>query len=138
MGSANRVEEEDVLRIYTPDDSGLDVAPFIDAAHALVEEVLTASSVALSDTMLTHIEKYLAAHFCAVTCQEAVKEGVGTASIDFGTVLGQGLDQTKYGQQAKLLDTSGTLARLDRAGEEGGGAGGRARFRVIDPAWDGS
>ena len=136
MASANRVEEDDVLGIFVPDDSGLDLDPFISASHALVEDKLTDSHIGHGETLLFEIEKWLAAHFAAVACRQPVSEEIGVAAINYGTKLGLGLDNTIYGQQAKLLDTSGTLARLDGAGEPSGG--GQARFRVIDPAWDGS
>ena len=140
MGSANRVDENEVLEIYTPDDSALVMTPCIDAAHALVEMRLTDSAVILSDELLKEIERWLAAHFCAIICRMPMREGVGgmaTATIDFNNKLGFGLDNTLYGQQAKLLDVSGTLARLDAAGDEGADAG-RSRFQLINPAWDGS
>jgi hypothetical protein len=93
------------------------LTPFIETANNLVDQVCLASGY--SDATLELIERWLSAHFYATrdprTSQEAVKgimeEFEGTTKI--------GLNNTRYGQQALLLDTKGNLALIvaDNSGQ---------------------
>lgn len=91
---------------------------FIGDAHIIVSEDLAGKG--LSDARLVAIEKYLAAHFAIQLTERGglTMSRVGDARDDYtkldpqgqGTFYGLGL--TRYGQQAILLDTSGTLKKL--------------------------
>ena len=89
------------------DDSVVEV--FIDAANLVVTDILGSSTV-LSDDQLKEIERWLTAHMIASTRDpQAASEKTGEANIKYQGVTGKGLDATFYGQQVKLLDTSGIL-----------------------------
>ncbi len=87
-----------------------DLVPFIAAAHVIVSEDLTGKGMTVS--RLTEIERWLAAHFVAMREDGARLTDVetGDGQYTFGGELGQELKFTRYGQQALLLDNSGTLA----------------------------
>ena len=92
-------------------DTGLtDLTPFIAAAHIIVSEDL--SNKGFTNRRLTEIERWLAAHFVAMREDKARLTGVetGDSQYTFGGELGEDLKFTRYGQQALILDTSGTLA----------------------------
>jgi hypothetical protein len=59
------------------------------------------------------IEKWLAAHFYCVFDPRAQRERVAVLTFEAQSKVGLCLDVTHYGQQVKLLDTNGGLARLD-------------------------
>lgn len=86
---------------------------FINTANALIEEHLVGEG--LSETILTEIEKYLAAHFLAISRdRQAKSEAVGGEwSVTFmGNAAGSGFDATTFGQNAIALDVTGTLSAL--------------------------
>ncbi len=102
-----RVTDDNVKEIIS---TTVDCAPFITAADLIVTERLTGSG--LSDAMLKEITRWLAAHLVAIRDPIYKTEKTGDA---MGTMFGQagmGLDFTPYGQQVKVLDTSGLLADL--------------------------
>lgn len=97
------------------------IDPFILPANELVTEKCTASGY--SDDRLELIERWLAAHFCAVykrRTQQEQASGQGAsvmaqydpAKIDFF------LYETIYGSQAMTLDTKGNLAGMVNAMKE--------------------
>src|SRR6056297_1474387 len=105
---SNRVTSGDVKEIIETD---INVAPFITAANIIVDEKLGNSN--LSSGHLAEIERWLSAHLVAVSDKRAMSETMGDASIKFDiSKKGLGLDSTEYGQQVKLLDTTGTLNKL--------------------------
>lgn len=107
---AQRVSADDVRAICDL-DADLNVEPFILVASALVDAHL--ASVGLSATMLTEIERWLAAHFACVYDPRLTEMGTGPDRVRYeGGATGEGLKSTRYGQQAVALDSSGTLRRL--------------------------
>lgn len=88
-----------------------DIKPYITAANLTVTEWLGSSTV-LSSAQLKEIERWLTAHFIAATRERQVsQEKIGESSAKYmGKSDDVGLNSTTYGQQAILLDTSGTLA----------------------------
>ena len=114
-----RVLQTDVESIYENDDS-IDLTAFIDAANALVTDVLTGSG--LSASMLKEIERWLAAHLVSIRDKRAASVRIGGAETTFEGKYGLGLNHTSYGQQVLLLDTSGNFAKLGKP---------RASFAVI-------
>lgn len=109
---AARVTDEEVQAIM--DDYPDDLTPFIELATLLVDEEL--ASTDLSTDRLKQIEKWLSAHFAAtktpLTTQESVKISVAYQRSS----PGKGLYATQYGQQAVVLDTTGTLKRIAEGG----------------------
>ena len=64
------------------------------------------------------IETWLAAHAYHILDPQRVREEVSTVREVFQQQVDLGMDQTRYGQMAKLLDTQGWLAGLDNAQKE--------------------
>ncbi|MCP4475387.1 MAG: hypothetical protein GY821_12645 [Gammaproteobacteria bacterium] len=108
-----RITAEELKRlINTTEDVGIQ----IDTANVLVTEKL-GSDTTMSDNHLRLIELWLAAHFVATSVErQGIKEKVGATEIEFSGfgATGLGLDQTSYGQQVKVLDTTGILANLGK------------------------
>lgn len=106
-----RVTAEDVERIIT---TSLDPMPFIDAANVIVTDRLDDQS--LSEAALKEIERWLAAHFIAVSDPQKKSQSIDGASETYvlPPVTADGLKSTVYGQQALLLDSSGALANIGK------------------------
>lgn len=99
-------------------DSGISLAPFIEAASAVVTKHCTDSS--FTATELELIERWLAAHFYAVRDPRAVSEKAGSVSETRQSKVDLGFDVTHYGQMAMRLDWSGALASLNQQAKQGG------------------
>lgn len=109
-----RTTEEDVRAIISTDSDNL-IAPFIDTATAVVDYVESEDdNDVLTDALLREIEKYLAAHFYEHLDQAYTSKSTDGASAAFQGQFGMGLDSSKWGQTAKRLDVTGTLAAMDR------------------------
>ena len=108
---ANRVVSADVIAIMDTDQT--DVTVFIDTANTLINDQLLGAG--LSATLLTEIEKWLAAHFVAVGKDRAVnQEKIGDASVKYDGKTAMAFDATLYGQTAMSLDTSGILSDMGK------------------------
>ncbi len=122
---AARVTDAQLRKIITL-AAGLDTTEFITSANTMVNLYLVPKQPdfpAMTEAVLAQVELYLAAHFAAIfkPREESVSFGKGTFSWQGKTAMG--LDHTKYGQQAKLFDPSGTLAQIDQqSGPQGGGS----------------
>jgi hypothetical protein len=101
-----------VRGINTELDPEVDIDPFIDTANEIVTEVCTDSGY--TDTRLELIERWLATHLATVNDPRLVREEVSTLRLVYQQEVKLGLDQTPYGQQAKVIDTAGNLAKLDQ------------------------
>lgn len=109
-----RVTEEDVRDIVETDEA-LSIAPFLNAATALTDYVSAQDSLSLlNSALLVEIEKYLAAHFYALRDPQYSEKKTGDASAVFQGKTAMGLDSTHWGQAAKNLDVTGTLATLGK------------------------
>lgn len=119
----DRVTSADVKAII---DTPLDVCSFISTANLLVDELLLDEG--MSDELLHQIELYLAAHFAALTEERGglIRSSTGDSAETFDDVYGMGFQLTRYGQQAMIMDTSGTLKEIQEQG-----AKGKARFEVV-------
>jgi len=90
-----------------------DLLPFIVIADTLVTDKLTGQG--LSTSMLKEITRWLSAHFAAIRDPRSSKEKTGEAEASFFLgKAGEGLDATPYGQQVKVLDTTGILGSLGK------------------------
>jgi hypothetical protein len=107
---ANRVTDADVKTIL---DTTVTTTPFIDTAHLIVEEELTVLGT-LSESRLTQIELYLAAHLTCSLDPRINEEKIGDATNKYQGEMGSGLKGTLYGQQVILLDITGKLANADK------------------------
>lgn len=88
------------------------IQAFIDTATLVVDANLLDKG--LSTDLLTQIETWLAAHLLSMRDQRTSGRKIGDVSFTYQGQTGLGLDATLYGQQVKLLDTSGTLASLGK------------------------
>ena len=112
-----RVTVEDVQAIIQVPTT-LELVPFIRVANLLVSKVF-ANVTTLSDAQKKEVERYLAAHFIAMTrVRQKRTEALGDANVTYAgnmsMVTGATLANTTYGQLALLADTSGTLARVGK------------------------
>lgn len=105
------------------------MAPSIAAADLIVTEDLVDSG--FSDNRKKQIELFLASHFAKLASTEGPLAGetIGQASERYHNIYKAGLSSTQYGQQAMLLDTTGTLAKMADSVENP--AKKSARFTVI-------
>lgn len=108
---ANRVLSSEVKEIISTDIA--DVTPFITPANLIVTAKLSNSG--LDSGHLKEIEKWLAAHFVSSKDQRVQSESIGGTSVSYQGQTGLGLDSTQYGQQVKVLDTTGELGKLGMA-----------------------
>jgi len=99
-------------------DVDIPLDPFIEAATMLIDRVVAVvkdddGSDYYNSTQLEVIERWLAAHFYAVRDPRPVFEGVGKVQVSNESKVDLNLNNTRYGEQAMLLDSSGALARLN-------------------------
>lgn len=100
-----RVTDDEVKEILDTELSSL--TPFIAAASQLVDGIS-----GLDADVLKEIERWLAAHLVSMRDKRVSKASVGDSSHTYEGKTGLGLDFTRYGQTAKMLDTTGTLNKL--------------------------
>lgn len=92
----------------TPEE---ETTAFIETAHVLLCAVLDGYGIPTS--LMTQIEKYLAAHYAAVAYPVTQREGMGPLSRSYATKIDLRLDNTKYGQQAMALDPTNVLSDIN-------------------------
>ena len=118
---ANRVEQNEVRDIITT--SRTDLQPFIIAANLLVTDVLGETD--LLTAQLKEIERWLSAHFVSISdggSGEVIEREIGETRIKYAVITGKNLGNTRYGQQALFLDTTGLLSKVGKS---------RARFDAL-------
>lgn len=109
----SRASSADV-RAIIDSDTALNLSPFIEAASGLVDYIVTqdANSI-MSAAQLRKCETWLAAHFYAHRDPQYSTKSTEKASANFQGQTAMYLDSTVWGQTAKVLDLTGTLAKLD-------------------------
>jgi hypothetical protein len=120
---AARVTSDEVRTLVYEMDDDVDLTLFISVATNLVDEELATLDPALGDLRLHDIELFLAAHFATVSYSRIAQEGVSSASERVQFAVGLNFNVTVFGQQALVLDTSGTLAKLQKKAKSGGYSG---------------
>mgnify|MGYP001602773522 CR=1 FL=1 len=104
---AQRVDDAHVKEILA---TQMDTQPFIVAASLLIDRYqgIASWSVALQ----YELERWLAAHLASMRDPRLRDMRDGDTAVQFERGKeGTGLDATSYGQQVKVLDYTGTLAR---------------------------
>jgi hypothetical protein len=91
------------------------LSPFITTANVLINSVCLLSGY--TDELLTVIEMWLSAHFVRINFAEVQKEVMGRAQTEFLMKNDLNLAQTRYGQQAMVLDFKGNLASISKAND---------------------
>lgn len=105
-----RILEEELQEILP---SPTDLSPFIEIGSRFVTEHLGSVS-SLSSAQLKDIELYVSAHFAAMTVERGAPrfEQAGDSRVSWEFKGGEGLNMTRFGKMALLVDTSGTLSTL--------------------------
>lgn len=118
------IVDADVKKII---DTNRDTTTFIATAQLVVDEELLGKG--LTTLRLDQIVLYLAAHFTAITEENGglhrKRMGESDETYKVPGDKDTGLEFTRFGQQALILDTTGTLAALSA------NKGLKALFRVI-------
>lgn len=85
----------------------------ITVATTIVDEKL-APTGKHSEAALRNLELFLAAHFATLTVKEGPIEmnRIGAVTERYHDIYEAGLNATRFGQQAIVLDTTGTLAGM--------------------------
>lgn len=114
---ANRVTYEEVQEIFSTTMEPDQITAFILAANTLVNNTCAVATPALDAITLKEIERWVAAHFCWMRNPGSLRKVIGDSEswgfpASVTTSWGKGLNLSPYGQQAILLDTSGSLAAL--------------------------
>lgn len=112
----------ELVAAITEVEEGDDLAPWIAYADELVTECCTGANgpaVSYSDQRLELIATWLTAHLYRLSKPEAETETADAVSQTIRWRKGYNLDQTQYGQHAKMLDTNGGLSSLDERIENG-------------------
>jgi len=107
---AARVEADDVMKLLG--SCSVDIQIAIDIANDVVNEYL--AGIGISDTMLSRIELFLAAHFGAIMSVDGalISQHLSDAGEKYADIYGPGLQSTRFGQTAISLDPTGTLADM--------------------------
>ena len=92
-------------------ETGVSLDPFIKAAAILVDKV--AAKNILSKETLKVIETWLAAHFYCMRDPRTVSEKAGQVQATYQSKVDLFLSTSHYGQQAIVLDTTGTLRAIN-------------------------
>ena len=101
------ITTDEVLAVMDGRVSKTDLSVQIDIAETMVSGVL--ADVGHSEKTLKHITIYLAAHF---TERQVLEDELGDTRVEYDENRREGLRSTSYGQNAIVLDTSGTLSKL--------------------------
>lgn len=117
------------LRSILKCGASVDLLIFMQSANTIVDDFLSTSS--LSTGSLKLIETYIAAHLYTVTEERGslASETIGDATEKYHNTYKAGFGSTRFGQQAIVLDTTGTLARESAKAEKT--ATKSAVFRVL-------
>lgn len=118
--SLNSVDELRQILEVPGDVEDTSLEGFLADANLIITEDLAGKG--LSAARLKTIEKYVAAHFSLMLTERggltSSRQGDSQDNYTSMSALGNkaiaGFQLTRYGQQAILLDTSGTLAALSR------------------------
>lgn len=105
-----RASEAMVKEIIDTDLTAEQITPFLRTANTMVTDLL--SSEGYSSSTLKNIECWLAAHFVAMRDPQVTKEKIGDVNAEYEGKTAMGLNSTRYGQQAMVLEHHGVLAQV--------------------------
>lgn len=113
---ALRARTEDVEKLVGDTTSG--VTLFIAQANVMVDDVLLSSG--LAEPVLALIETYLAAHYATLSLEKGAlaEQSMGEAKDKYHNIYKAGLNSTRFGQQAIVMDRTGALAAASAASEK--------------------
>lgn len=94
------------------------LATFVTAANVLTNQVVVASAMMERGTLgadaLLEIETLLACHFYQDSDPAYQSKSTAGSSASFTGTAGMGLDRTRYGQTAMLMDWTRALAAINK------------------------
>ena len=102
--------------------SRIALPPFLRTAAVLMARVLacaTAKGITIDDDTFQEMETYLAAHFYNQADSDYTSRSTLSASGAFEGKTDMGLANSRFGQQAMLLDPSGCLALFNQVKQRG-------------------
>lgn len=102
------VTANDVTEIFDTELQDSQIQRHLDVAERLVDRELDGVDQQEKDD----VTLYLAAHFAATQEPRAESATVGDVSVSYQGDSELGLKSTRYGQQALMLDPTGSLAQL--------------------------
>ena len=108
-----RTNTSDVQDIFDTDLSAASIDAWIGVATELVDDIADADS-SVSSTRLVKIENLVTAHLASSQDQRVEKASRESASVTYQGETGMHFESTHYGQQALLLDPTGTLADMHK------------------------
>lgn len=112
---AKRATPEEVAALIRDYDESISLDPMIEIANILTDRVAAKDTGSLlSSAELIAIEKYLSAHFYETADHELSEEETGDAMGKYVGEFGKGLDRTRAGQNAMLLDETGYLRKISK------------------------
>ncbi len=111
------LDADSVKEIIDSDKTDAQINNFINMAYYATIPIADKLDDCGGSDALCQIMQVLAAHFLTMWERQAKSESVaGEWSITYLGRDGLGLDASLYGQQARVLDCSGTLAKLGLKG----------------------
>jgi uncharacterized protein (DUF1697 family) len=109
---AVRTNATDVKAIIATSLTESEVDTYITDANLMVTSIL--GNEGLSDSLMETIEKWVAAHFIAMTkSRQPQYKKIGDGAESYPE-LGMNMQTTTYGQTALAFDTSGKLANVGK------------------------
>ncbi len=108
-----RTTEQQVALIIDLDDA-IDLTPFIDTATTLLDAAIEKAEADYTTAHEELIERWLTAHFYTMIDPRTTMEGVKGITEKYEGRTDLGLNHSRYGQQAMLLDYAGGLADINR------------------------
>lgn len=106
------IDEEHLIERTGADSSDpYGLQPFIDTAEAFTAEALSGAGIGAS--LLEQINIWIAAHFYVVSNPMLARQEIGDGEDEYQYKLGLNFQVTTYGQQALVLDYTGTLATIN-------------------------
>jgi len=121
------VLDADVEAIIEVDET-IDLTSFITAGVAVTQKHCADANSAYTDDELNLIAVWLSAHFYAIRDPRALTDDLGKIAATIESKVDLGLNVTRYGQMAMILDWYGGLAALNASTLKGG-------RRVVGITW---
>jgi hypothetical protein len=93
-----------------------DVTPFIDSASVLIDEVVACAArkgKTLTDEAAEILERWVAAHLYQAPDPGYQEKQTEKAKGVYNTITGKGLEGTRFGQNALLIDSTGCLRGIN-------------------------
>lgn len=104
----------ELVKALIETEEDFDLTPFVETASSIVDVLVSKANPALTDKKLELIERWLSAHCYATYDPRPTDEKAGPVSATYESNTDLFLSNSKYGQMAINLDTSGYLRSLNK------------------------